>query len=215
MDNISVTLVYTTHIQSTCTKVGRHAPYRPKRVRKRRGSLGLLCPASHHPIDHAVCGGGDAGPVPSLTLSAATGAQWWFVLRAAAAAAEHAAVLANRTSLRAANPAKCRLFGYDLGGGDDWRRLRAFRRGGLVVSDRDVPVKGSVGSALSSAREKARRCEASGQGGAGRRAHGGQALKLAGGGKDRPLTRVRRAEKSSACSSFSSRGSWKASVAAR
>ena len=51
------------------------------------------------------------------------------------------------------------------------------------------------------------RGEASGQGGAGRRAHGGRSLKLAGGGKDRPLTRVRRAEKSSGLSSFSSRGS--------
>ena len=113
------TLVYTTHIHSTCTKVGSDATHGPKSVRECRGSLGLLCSPSCSPISWVVNGGEEAGPASSLGLSAATGAQWWFVLRAAAAAAERAAVLANRTAILAANPAKCRKFGHHLGGGDD------------------------------------------------------------------------------------------------
>ena len=50
------TLVYTTHIHSTCIKVGRDAPHRRKRVREIRGSLGLLCSPSCPPIDQAVHG---------------------------------------------------------------------------------------------------------------------------------------------------------------
>ena len=62
------TLVYTTHIHSTCTKVSRYAPHGPKSVRERRGSLGLLCSPSCSPIDQAVCGGGEAAPAPSLSF---------------------------------------------------------------------------------------------------------------------------------------------------
>lgn len=46
------------------------------------------------------------------------------------------------------------------------------------------------------------RGKAGGQGGAGRRAHGGRVFKLAGEGKDWPLTRVRRVETLSALSSL-------------
>ena len=84
-DESWTTSVYTTHIHSTCTKVGSDAPQRRKRVREHRGSLGLLCSPSCPLIDWAVYGSGEAGPGPSLALSAATGAQWRFVFRAAAA----------------------------------------------------------------------------------------------------------------------------------
>ena len=58
------TLVYTTHIHSTCTKVGSDAPCRRKRVRESRGSLGLLCSPTCSPIDHAVYGDEEGDPAP-------------------------------------------------------------------------------------------------------------------------------------------------------
>ena len=130
------TLVYTTHIHSTCTKVGSDAPQRRKRVREHRGSLGLLCSPSCPPINWAVYWGGEAGPGPSLALSAATGARWWFVMRAEAAAVECAAALTKRSALCAANAASIHLFGLYLGGGDDRRRLRGLKRPKRVVCRR-------------------------------------------------------------------------------
>ena len=62
------TLVYTTHIHSTCPKGGRCAPHGPKGVRERRGSLALLCSPSCPLINQAVCGDGEAAPAPSLSF---------------------------------------------------------------------------------------------------------------------------------------------------
>ena len=69
------TLVYTTHIHSTCIEVGQDAPHRRKRVRNYRGSLGHLCSPSCFPIAHAVYGDGQAQPVPSLSFWSAPGTQ--------------------------------------------------------------------------------------------------------------------------------------------
>ena len=62
------TLVYTTHIHSTCIKVSRCAPHGPKGVRERRGSLALLCSPRYPPIDQAACGDEEATPAPSLSF---------------------------------------------------------------------------------------------------------------------------------------------------
>ena len=68
-------MVYTTHIQTTCTKVGQCAPYRRKRERERRGSLTTHCSATRLPFDQLVSGGVEAGPAASQSFKAACGAE--------------------------------------------------------------------------------------------------------------------------------------------
>ena len=180
-----------------------------------RGSLGLLCSPSRPPIHQVVHGGGEAGPAPSLSVWVASEAERRSRSARRRLRPTHAAALVIATVLRDATAAGCRVFDCSLGAGDHWKGLRHLGPSAAAVGRCGGSVEGSVGSALISVRDKVWRGEASGQGGAGRHAHGGRALKLAGGGKDRPLTRVRRVKQSSGLSSFSSRGSWKASTAAR
>ena len=207
--------MYTTHIHSTCTKVGRCAPHGPKGVREHRGSLALLCSPSCLPIDQVVRAGDEAAPAPSLSVWAASEAERRSRSARRLLRPTHAATLVNATVLGAAITSSCRVFDCTLGAGDHGKGLRHLGPSAATADRCGGSVEGAVGSALISVRDKVWRGEAGGQGGAGRRAHGGRALKLAGGGKDRPLTRVRRAEKSSGLSSFSSRGSWKAPVDSR
>ena len=182
-------------------------------MRKRRGDLTLLCSPSCPPINQAVCRDGEAAPVPSLSFSAASEAERRSRFVQLRLRPTHAAALVNATVLRGATAAGCRVFDRSLASGGHKKVLRPLDPSGAAVCRSGGSVEGAVDSALSSVRDKVWRGEAGGQGGAGRRAHGGRALKLTGGGKDQPLTRVRRVKKSSGLSSFSSRGSWKASVA--
>ena len=199
--------MYTTHIHSTCTKVGRCAPHGPKGVREHRGSLALLCSPSCLPIDQVVRAGDEAAHAPSLSVWAASEAERRSRSARRLLRLTHAATLMNATVLGAATTSTCRVFDRSLATGDHWNGLRQLSPSASAAGRCGGSVEGAVGSALISVRDKVWRGEAGGQGGAGRRAHGGRALKLAGGGKDRPLTRVRRAENSSGLSSFSSRGS--------
>ena len=207
--------MYTTHIHSTCTKVGSDAHQAHKGVREYRGSLGPLCSPSCPPIHQADRGGEEAGPAPSLSVWAASEAEQRSSSARRRLWPTHTATLVNATVLRGAITSTCRVFDCTFGAGDHWKGLRHLSPSASAVGRSGGSVEGAVDSALISVRDKVWRGEAGGQGGAGKRAHGGRALKLAGGGKDRPLTHVRRVETSSALSSFSSRGSWKAPVDSR
>ena len=207
--------MYITHVHSTCTKVGSDAHQAHNGVRDCRGSLGFLCSPNCPPIHQVVRKGGETGPAPSLSVWSASEAERRSSSVRRRLQPTHTATLVNATVLGAAITSSCRVFDYTLGAGDHGKGLRHLGPSAAAADRCGGSVEGTVGSALSSVRDKVWRGEAGGQGGAGRRAHGGRALKLAGGGKDRPLTRVRRAEMSSGLSSFSSRGTWKASVAAR
>ena len=68
MDNISVYYTHTFYMY----KVSQYAPHEPKRACERRGSLAILCSPSCPPMDQAICEGGEAGHVPSLSPSAAS-----------------------------------------------------------------------------------------------------------------------------------------------
>ena len=144
--------------------------------------------------------------MPSLSVWAASGTERRSRSGRRRLRPTHTATLVNATVLRGATAADCRVFDCSLGAGDHWKGLSHLGPSVAAVGRSGGSVEGAVGSALSSVRDKVWRGEAGGQGGVCKRAHGGRALELAGRGKDRPLTRVRRAEKSSGLSSFSSRG---------
>ena len=137
------TLVYTTHIHSTCTKVGSDA----SRIgEKEYASIAAplassACSPSCPPIDWAVYGGGEAGPAPSQSFRSAPGTQQRSKSSRLRLRPTYESTLANRTAILAANPAKCRDFGHHLGGGDGWRRLPAFRGPNRVVFDRHRSVE--------------------------------------------------------------------------
>jgi len=94
----------------------------------------------------------------------------------------HTATLSNATVLRTPKASTCLVFDCGLDTRDHWKRL-----GHLAPSDDTLgrchgSVAGAVGSAVSSMRDKGRRCDASGQGGLCRHAHAAGPVELAGEG---------------------------------
>ena len=149
--------------------------------------------------------GCEAGPAPSLQLSAASVARrrlssYWRRLQLTPAAA-----LVNRTALHAAIAAGLRACGRGLSYRDNWRGLRSLGVVGRVFGGRHQSVEGAVDRAVKRMRERVRKCEASGQQAADGRAHDGSALRRARGGKGRQLTRGRLSKKSSKFTSCCSR----------
>ena len=85
--------------------------------------------------------------------------------------------------------------------GNHAKQAHRLRPADRASQQRDAPVEGAGGSALSSVRERIRRSGERGLERACARAGGDRALEHTGGGKERPLTRLRRVEKSSKSSS--------------
>ena len=108
-----------------------------------------------------------------------------------------AAALVNRTALHTTIAAVWRICGHGLDTRAHWRGVRSLGAVGHQLSRRHRSVEGAVDRAVRRVREKVRKCGASGQGTAEKRAHGCRALKWAGGGKGRQLTPGRSSEKSS------------------
>jgi hypothetical protein len=171
------TLVYTTHIHSTCIKVGRDAPHRRKRVRENRGSLGLPCSLCCPLIDHPVCVDRESDPAPFQSFWAAPGTQQRSQSSRLQLRPTYAAALVDRTFLSAAKAASCRNFGLGLGGGDDWRRLRGLRGVGCVVCRRYRSVEVQSEALSVGVRERVCGGDVSGQQAVGRCAQGGTAFK--------------------------------------
>ena len=184
MDNISVYYTRTfLHVQSRFRGAsGAHG---------RRGSLVPYGSASPALATYSARGGWEAGPAPSLRLPAASVAWRRLTSSQRRLRPTRGAALVDRTALRTATASGWRICGRGLGTHDHRRGLRRLGPVGDELSHRHRSVEGAVDRAYRRARERVRRCEASGQGGAGRRARGGRGLKLARGGKGRPLTRGR------------------------
>ena len=142
------TIHSTTVYNTTCTRAHK-SRFRGAKGAIGRSVLSVLCgSASRPPAVWPALSGWEAGPAPSLRLPAASGTKRrprssWRRRRPSRAAA-----LVDRTAVSVAKAAESRVFGRGLGGGDDWRRLRALGRVGPVVGDRERSVEGSVDSAL-------------------------------------------------------------------
>ena len=139
-----------------------------------------LC--SPHLIDYSVRGGGAAVPATSLSFWAASGTQQRLRSVRLRLRPTHTATLSNATVLRTPKASTCLVFDCGLDTRDHWKRL-----GHLAPSDDTLgrchgSVAGAVGSAVSSMRDKGRRCDASGQGGLCRHAHAAGPVELAGEG---------------------------------
>ena len=89
----------------------------------------------------------------------------------------YASTLVDWTVLSAANPAKCRVFGHHLGGGDGWRRLPGLRRPNRAVCRRSRSVEEQSEALLAGVRERVCGGDVSGQQAVGRCAQGGTAFK--------------------------------------
>ena len=157
----------------------------------RRGSLVPCSSASPALATYPARGGWEAGPAPSLRLPAASVARRRLTSSRRRLRPTRAAALVDRTALCAATATGWRVCGRGLGTRDHRRDLHHLGAVGRELSRRHRSVEGAVDRAVGRVRERVRRCEASGQGAAGGRAHGGRALKLARGGQGRPLTRGR------------------------
>ena len=157
-------------------------------ARRRRDFLVLCGSASPALATYPAHGGWEAGPAPSLRLPAASVAQRRLISSRLRLQPTCAAALVNRTALRAATATGWRVCGRGLGTRNHRRGLHHLVPVGCVLGGRHRSVEGAVDRAVRRLRERVRRCEASGQRAAGGRVHGGRALKLARGGKGRPLT---------------------------
>ena len=91
--------------------------------------------------------------------------------------------------------------GRQIAADSQWTKCHRLRPSDRAAHPRDAPVEGAGGSALSSDRARIRRSGERGLERACARAGGDRALEHTGGGKGRPLTRLRRVEKSSKSSS--------------
>ena len=93
------------------------------------------------------------------------------------------------------------ITGRQIAADNHWTKCHRLRPSDRAAHLRDAPVEGAGGSALSSVQERIRRSGDRGLERACARAGGDRALEHTGGGKERPLTRLRRVEKSSKSSS--------------
>ena len=93
------------------------------------------------------------------------------------------------------------ITGRQIAADNHWTKCHRLRPSDRAAHLRDAPVEGAGGSALSSVQERIRRSGERGLERACARAGGDRALEHTGGGKERPLTRLRRVEKSSKSSS--------------
>ena len=93
------------------------------------------------------------------------------------------------------------ITGRQIAADSQWTKYHRLRPSDRAAHPRDAPVEGAGGSALSSVRARIRRSSERGLERACTRAGGDRALEHTGGGKGRPLTRLRRVEKSSKSSS--------------
>ena len=107
----------------------------------------------------------------------------------------------TRTSLGRVQATKCCITGRQLAADTHWTKCHRLRPSDQATHPRDAPAEGAGGSALSSVRARIRRSSERGLERAYARAGGDRALEHTGGGKGRPLTRLRRVEKSSKSSS--------------
>ena len=148
------------HTQDYCIHYYMCARVQKYRFRGAKSAIGrdvptVPCdPGSRSPARFPARGGWGAGPSPSLRLSAATVTRRRSHSSRRPAAAEPRAALVDRTALRAATAAGCRVFGRGLGAGDHWQRLRGLGQEDRVVGDRHRSAEGSVGSAIRGVRER-------------------------------------------------------------
>ena len=110
------------------------------------------------------------------------------------------AALVSPTAPLITTAAGCRFCGRGLADGNHRNDPRPLGPSAAAIGRCSRSVEGSVSSALSSARERVGNSDADRQGGLCRHAQGSRVLKLAGGGKEQPLTCCRRAKKMSGCS---------------
>ena len=174
-------------------------------TRRRRNFLVLCGSASPALASYPAHGGWEAGPAPSLRIPAASVAQRRLISSRRRLQPTCAPALVNWTALHATIAAAWRVCGHGLDTRAHWRGVRGLGAVGHQLGRRHRSVEGAVNSAVRRVQEKVRKCGASGQGTAGRRAHGCQTLKWAGGGKGRQLTPGRSSEKSSIFTSCCSR----------
>ena len=168
---------------------------------ERRAPLATSGQACHSPAHWPTRPDREAGPGPSLALSAGCMARAAVASLAAPATAEPAAAHIDRIVLRVDQAASCRVPGRGPAARDRRQALRRLGRVSRAVGPRGAPVEGAVASALISVRESVGRSESRGQGGACEQVHGARSLEAAGGGKERPLTRLRRCKPASYSSS--------------
>ena len=100
-----------------------------------------------------------------------------------------------------AQAADSHIFGRQIVASNHRKQVHRLRPADRAIQQRDAPVEGTGGSALSRVQERIRRSGERGLERACARAGGDRALEHTGGGKERPLTRLRRVEKSSKSSS--------------
>ena len=100
-----------------------------------------------------------------------------------------------------AQAADSHIFGRQIVASNHRKQVHRLRPADRAIQQRDAPVEGTGGSALSRVQERIRRSGERGLERACARAGGDRALEHTGGGKERPLTRLRRVEKSSNSSS--------------
>ena len=104
-----------------------------------------------------------------------------------------------------AQAADSHISGRQIVASNHRKQIHRLRPADRAIQQRDAPVEGTGGSALSRVQERIRRSGDRGLERACARAGGDRALEHTGGGKGRSLTRHRRVEKSSKSSSSCSR----------
>ena len=100
-----------------------------------------------------------------------------------------------------AQAADSHISGRQIVASNHRKQVHRLRPADRAIQQRDAPVEGTGGSALSRVQERIRRSGERGLERACARAGGDRALEHTSGGKERPLTRLRRVEKSSNSSS--------------
>ena len=131
----------------------RHRHIGPHAACKHRGPFALLGPPHCPPIVYIIYGDGEAGPVPSLVLIAATLSRRPIHLHRRWLLSRVAAGHLNRTVIRAGRRANCRGFCSCLAVGDHWNDVRHLGHGERVVCrrHRSVEVQSEAPSAAGSA----------------------------------------------------------------